>query len=131
MYCTFAVTGNLTLTLLKGYLKRAGTFTWHTFNLPPHLSATLAEKEVFPSTWTEQLEDASTAPAREMWGGGVYSVVHGRGYVTIDPHIPPVPGRSTSGFNQPGRHCFHRARSAMTSSVSRINGELPPSKNLS
>ena len=29
-----------------------------------------------------------------------------------DFRIPTMPGRSTSGFHQPGRHCLHQARSA-------------------
>ena len=33
--------------------------------------------------------------------------VHGRSRMTIDPRISTMPGRSTSGFHQPGRHCLH------------------------
>ena len=43
---------------------------------------------------------------------GVYSVLHGRSCMTIHPRIPTMPGRSTSGFRQPGRHCLHQTRSA-------------------
>ena len=52
-------------------------------------------------------------------GGGVYSVlsgvlstqfVHGRSRMTIDPRTPTMPGRSTSGFHQPGGYCLHQAR---------------------
>ena len=32
--------------------------------------------------------------------------MHGRSRMTIDPRIPTMPGRSTSGFHQPGRHCL-------------------------
>ena len=28
--------------------------------------------------------------------------------VSIDPRIPTMPGRSTSVFHQPGRHCLHQ-----------------------
>ena len=28
--------------------------------------------------------------------------------MTIDPRIPTMPGRSTSGFHRPGRHCTER-----------------------
>ena len=28
--------------------------------------------------------------------------MHGRSRMTIDPYIPTMPGRSTSGFHQPG-----------------------------
>ena len=31
-------------------------------------------------------------------------IMHGRSCPTIDPRIPTVPGRSTSGFHRPGRH---------------------------
>ena len=55
--------------------------------------------------------------------------VHGRSQLTIDPRIPTVPGRSTSGFHQPGRHCLHQARSAVRCSASCMKGELHPSKN--
>ena len=40
-------------------------------------------------------------------GGGGTQCVHGRSRMTIDPRIPTMPGRSTSGFHQPGRHCLH------------------------
>ena len=44
-------------------------------------------------------------------GGGGTQFVHGRSRMTIDARIPTMPGRSTSGFHQPGRHCLHQARS--------------------
>ena len=28
--------------------------------------------------------------------------------MTINPRIPTIPGRSTPGFHQPGRHCWHQ-----------------------
>ena len=37
-------------------------------------------------------------------GGGVLTVMHGRSRMTIDPRIPTMPGRSTSGFHRTGRH---------------------------
>ena len=43
--------------------------------------------------------------------------VHGLSRMIIDPRIPTMPGRSTSGV-QPGRHCLHQARSALRYSVS-------------
>ena len=46
--------------------------------------------------------------------------VHGRTRMTTDPHIPTLPGRSTPGFHQPGRHCSHQARSAVRCSASRM-----------
>ena len=55
--------------------------------------------------------------------------VHGRSRMTIDPRIPTMPGRSMSGFHQPGRHCLHHARSAVRCSASRMKGELHPTKN--
>ena len=35
-------------------------------------------------------------------------MVHDRSRITIDPRLPAIPGRSTSGFHQPGRHCLHQ-----------------------
>ena len=35
--------------------------------------------------------------------------MHGRSRMTIDPRISAMPGRSTSGFYQPGGHCLHQA----------------------
>ena len=63
--------------------------------------------------------------------GGCTQFVHGGSRMTIDPRIPTMPGRSTSGFHQPGRHFLHRARSAVRCSASRMKGELHPSKNRS
>ena len=57
--------------------------------------------------------------------------VLGRSRMTINPRIPTMPGRSTSGFHQPGRHCLHQAQSAVRCSASRMKGELHPSKNRS
>ena len=57
--------------------------------------------------------------------------VHGRSRMTIDPRIPTMPGRSTSGFHQPGRHCSNQARSAVSCPASRRKGELHSSKNRS
>ena len=51
--------------------------------------------------------------------------------ITIDPRIPTVPGRSTSGFHRPGRHCWHQARSPVRRLASRTKGELHPTKNRS
>ena len=62
-------------------------------------------------------------------GAGCTQFVHGLSRATIDPRIPTMPGRSTSGFHQPGRHCLHQARSAVRCSASRMKGELHPSKN--
>ena len=64
-------------------------------------------------------------------GGGCTQFVHGRSRMTTDPRIPTMPGRSTSGFHQPGKHCLHQPRSAVRCSASRMKGELHPSKNRS
>ena len=51
----------------------------------------------------------------------------GRSGLTIDPRIPTMPGRSTSGFHGPGRHVFFNFNSptrAVRSSVNRMKGEL-------
>ena len=37
-------------------------------------------------------------------GGGAIDIMHGRSRITIDPRIPTIPGRSTSGFHRPNRH---------------------------
>ena len=70
-------------------------------------------------------------PFRQGYGGGSTQFGHGRSRVSIDPRIPTMPGRSTSGFHPPGRHCLHQARSAVRCSASRMKGELQPSKNRS
>ena len=72
-----------------------------------------------------------TGGGGEGWkGGGMYSIfVHGRSCMTINPCIPTMPGRSTSGFHRPGRYCSHQARSAVRSSPSCMKGELHPTKN--
>ena len=63
--------------------------------------------------------------------GGGTQFVHGRSRMTIDPSIPTMPGRSTSGFYPRGRHCLNQARSAVTCSASCMKGELHPCKNCS
>ena len=40
--------------------------------------------------------------------GGCTQLMHGRSRMTIDFRIPTMPGRSTSAFHQPGRHCLHQ-----------------------
>ena len=65
----------------------------------------------------------------EGGGGGGAKLVHGRSRMAIDPRIPTMPGRSTLGFHQPGRHCLHQARSTVRCSASRMKGELHPSNN--
>ena len=54
--------------------------------------------------------------------------MHGRSRMTIDSRIPAVPGRTTSGFHQPGRHRVHQAQSAVRCSANRTTGELHPTK---
>ena len=46
-------------------------------------------------------------------GAGCTQFVRGLGRMTIGSRIHTIPGRSTSGFHQPGRHCLHQARSAV------------------
>lgn len=43
-------------------------------------------------------------------GGGVLNILHGRIRMAIDPLIPTMPGRSTSGVHPQGRHCLHQAQ---------------------
>ena len=74
--------------------------------------------------------DFSCRSVQNQKGEGVCAqFVHGRSRMTIDPRIPTMPGRSTSGFHQPDRHCLHQARSAVKCSASRMRGKLHPSKN--
>ena len=55
---------------------------------------------------------------------GCTHVMHGRSRMTIDPRIPTMPGRSTSGFHRPGRHCLHQARNAVRCWASRMKVAL-------
>ena len=64
-------------------------------------------------------------------GRGCTQFVHGRSRMIVDSRTPTMPGWSTSGFHQPGRHCLHQARSAVRCSASRMKGDLNPSKNRS
>ena len=71
------------------------------------------------------------------WGGvldkrDVFDLMHGRSInsrMTIDPRIPTMPGRSTSGFHRPGRYRLHQARSAVRCRASRMKGELHSTKD--
>ena len=69
------------------------------------------------------------ANAMVGFAGGCTHVMDGGSRVTMDPHIPTVPGRSTSDFHRPGRHCLHQARSAVRCSASRMKSGLHPTKN--
>ena len=60
-------------------------------------------------------------PLRPLQRGGCTQFSHDRSLMSIDPRIPTMSGRSTSGFHQPGRHCLHQARSAVRCSASRIH----------
>ena len=78
----------------------------------------------------------SSESEKEKGGGGGGArgdtqFVHGRSRMTVDPRIPTLPGRSTSGFSQPGRRCLHQARSAVRCSASRVKGGLHSSENRS
>ena len=61
--------------------------------------------------------------SREQGLGGTH-VMRGRSHMAVDPRTPTTPGRSTSGFHRPGRHCFQQSGSAVRSSASRMKGEL-------
>ena len=50
--------------------------------------------------------------------------MYGRSRMTIDPRIPTMSGRSTSGLHRAGRHCLHQARSAERCWASRTKGGL-------
>ena len=49
--------------------------------------------------------------------------------MAVDPRVSPMLGRGASGFHQPGRHCLHRAQSAVRQTASRMKGELHPATN--
>ena len=68
---------------------------------------------------------------RCFWEGGgcTHRMYGGRSRMTIDPRIPTMLGRSTSGFHRPGSPCLHQARSAVRCLASRMKGELHPTKN--
>ena len=51
--------------------------------------------------------------------------MHSRSRITIDPRIPAMPRRSTSGFRRPGRHCLHPAPSAVRYWASHMKRDLP------
>ena len=51
-------------------------------------------------------------------------LMHSRSRMTIDPHIPTMPGRSTSGFHPPGRHHVHQAQGAVKSAASRMKSGI-------
>ena len=53
-------------------------------------------------------------------GGGCTQFVHGHSRMTIDPRILTMPGRSTSGFHQPGG----RGRGRDGGSYDRRSGRL-------
>ena len=73
------------------------------------------------------LEPSQVTPSAR--GGGCTHVMHGCSRMTIDPRSPTMPGRSTSSFHPPGRHCLHQARSAVRCWASHVKGELRPTKN--
>ena len=57
------------------------------------------------------------------------NIMHGQNGMMADPRFPTMPGRSTSGFHRPGRHCLHQAQTAVGCTASREKGELHPTKN--
>ena len=63
--------------------------------------------------------------------GDGLNAMHGRIRLTIDPRIPIMPGRSTTGFHRRDRHCLHQARGAVRCSASRIKGGLHAARNRS
>ena len=76
---------------------------------------------------TPRLHQYNRTQARHVRSQFVHSHIR----MNIDPRIPTMPGRSTSGFHQPGRHCLHQATSTVRCLASRMKGELHPAKNLS
>ena len=72
---------------------------------------------------------ASTLISRGVEGGWVIYAMHGRSDTPACPFIPTLLGRSTSGFDRPGKRCLHQARSAVRYSSNRMPGEPNPTKN--
>ena len=72
--------------------------------------AVRARRRRTPCTWHSQRcirHGCLNRPADQSFvctrgGEGCTHVVHGRSLMTIDPRIPTMPGRSTSGFDRPG-----------------------------
>ena len=52
-----------------------------------------------------------------------------RSRMTMNPRIPTMPGRSTSGFHRPARRCLDQARSAVRCSASGMKGWRHLDKN--
>ena len=68
------------------------------------------------------LEESTRLYIAEGRRGGVTHVMHGRSRMTIDPCIPTMPGRSTSIFHRPGRHCFHQSGTDVRCRTSHMTG---------
>ena len=66
--------------------------------------------------------------SRRGRGGGTH-VMHGRSLMAIDPRIHTMPGRSTSGYDRPERHCLHQAGSGVRCWAGRMKGELHLNNN--
>ena len=64
-------------------------------------------------------------------GGRVYThVMHGRSRMVMDPRIPAMPGRGTSGLPRISRHCLHQARSTVRGQASCMKGDLHPNSTI-
>ena len=59
----------------------------------------------------------------------VLDVMHDRSRMTISLLFPTMPARSMPGLYRPGRHCLHKARSAVRCHASRMKVELHLTKN--
>ena len=64
-------------------------------------------------------------------GAGISQFVRSRTNMIVSPRISTVPGRSTSGVHQPGRHCLQQARSSVRCPSSCTKSGLHPSNNYS
>ena len=93
------------------------------------LSALPAMGHTLPGTLYLQPVGYKPKPPNHS-AGGVLDSMHGRSRTTIETLASlTIPGRSTSGSHQPGRHCLHQARSAVSCLASRMEDELHPTKN--
>ena len=90
-----------------------------------------ARRSTSPSSSTPSSFARYVAFFQRGGGGGYLFITHGRSRMTIDPRIPTMLGRSTSGFHRSGRHCFAPSakRSAARCLASSMKGEMHPIKN--
>ena len=78
---------------------------WSRFRRNLSKPAFSSHMPIFASNWTKigsvvRFQNGGRGGGRG--GRRRTQFVHGRSHMTIDPRIPTIPGRSTTGFHQPG-----------------------------